>query len=170
MTDFYRPPETHDPRPPRRPVPTSMWVIVIGGGAMLMLTYCGMILVPLSIPLILHDQEQSRQVEARLQLAEIASAQGRHQAQHGQFATTFAALQWRPPEEHQYSYFLGEDSIQAGDGPFELPHTVATPAIPTEGYVVHAVGNIDGDTDLDVWRVNAGGELFNVLDDADLGW
>jgi hypothetical protein len=143
-----------------------------------------------------HEKKGPRQ-EVVTSLRAIHAAQAAYFRVHHTYAGlagndsagAFAALNWSPPSESHYAYFLGGDCIplpvQAPgenlDPATTTPDTTAyefgaheetvrlTSSVSDHGFTVIAKGNLDRDPCLDTWMINDTGRPVLLTNDAD-GW
>jgi type IV pilus assembly protein PilA len=134
----------------------SLWLVIAVVG----------VLAAIAIPSFLGYESRARQSEAKNNLRAIYTAESAHFAEHGSYADSFEALEWRPSGGgRRYTYFLGEDVLPPpGEPAAALPFDVATFAN-RDGFQAAAVGNIDGDPTLDVWVIGDDGWTDHVVDD-----
>lgn len=134
----------------------SLWLVIAVVG----------VIAAVAIPSFLGYQSRALQSEAQNNLRAIYTAESAHFAEHGRYADSFTALEWRPAElERRYTYFLGEDVLApSGESAPALPPDVATFAN-RDGFQAAAVGNIDADPTLDVWVIGDDGWTDHVVDD-----
>ncbi len=133
----------------------SFWLVVAVVG----------VIAAIAIPSFVGFQTTSRQAEARTNLRAIYDAEAAYHAEHGRYAASFAALDWRPEGVTRYTFFLGDEAVPPpATEPAALPPDVATYAN-RDGFQAAAVGNVDDDPTLDVWVIGDDGWLDNVVDD-----
>ena len=79
-------------------------------------------------------------------------------------------------EESSYVYFMGKNSVAGGGGPNDpaglrlqalvtLSALGVYPMASQDRFLVAGVGNLDRDSDLDIWTIDEKGELIHLLED-----
>ncbi len=110
-------------------------------------------------------QAKSKQSEARTNLRAIYTMQAAYQGVRDTYGSSFDLIGFEPKGTTAYSYFVGNDDIQATKGgPYNLPADVKASVGKTDFQVV-AVGNIDDDDTLDVWVMDQDLNIRNVVND-----
>lgn len=116
----------------------------------------------IAIPNFVRFQARSKQSEAKANLRALYTAAKAFEAEKGAAPKSLTDLDWHPSGIRRFTYFLGEDTLQAtAGGPYELPAGVE----PGADVLGIAVGNVDNDPELDVWTVDASGRLECVVND-----
>ena len=135
--------------------------ISVGGASLLLL----LLLVAIAIPNFLKFQSKAKQSEAKLNLGSVYGNQIAYFGEYNKYSETFDDLNWTPEGTTRYSYFVGDDVIQATiGGPYSMP-SMAESFVNDDGFQIVAVGNIDNDDTLDVWIMNDSKNLTNIIDD-----
>lgn len=112
------------------------------------------VLAAIAIPNFIRFQSRSKQAEAKMNLRSI------YVASEANPGGTFQDIGFAPEPRRRYSYFYGEDALQADlGGPYSLPDDVP------EGTRAVAVGNVDNDETLDVWLLQPDGSVTHHADD-----
>ena len=112
------------------------------------------VLAAIAIPNFISFQSRSKQAEAKMNLRSI------YVASESTPGGTLADIGFSPQPRRRYTYFYGEDVLQADlGGPYTLPEDV-----PQDARAV-AVGNVDNDDTLDVWVLQPDGEVTQHTDD-----
>jgi type IV pilus assembly protein PilA len=146
------------------------------GGMMTQVAVVG-VLAAIAIPNFLKYQSRAKQSEAKTNLKGLWVAQKSHFAETGRYCTTFQECGWEPEKGARYIYLLGSEAL-GGDAAesysmlrmrasAELTELGIQPEVRQDGFLLVAVGNIDSDTDLDVWTIGPDNVLNNVKNDAD---
>ncbi len=122
------------------------------------------ILAAIAIPSFLRYVALSKQSEAKDMLKELRTAEFEEKERTGQYRP-LAELGLPLEEGRRYTLYLGDDVAEATRAPaLPLPPDVHTHLGP-DGFVACAVGNPDGDDDVDVWCIDETGSLENVRPD-----
>jgi ankyrin repeat protein len=113
-------------------------------------------------------QKVLRQDEAKKELKDLSRAQSDYYDQNNHaYATTFQELGWTPDPASNYAFFLADDVIQPkAGGPYQMP-AGSKATVSAKGFNIIAVGNIDDDPTLDVWAMENGIELKNLVNDVE---
>lgn len=122
------------------------------------------ILAAIAIPNFLRYQAQTRQAEARTNLAGIFVAETSYfgeQSRYSNFADIGFAL---AGTSNRYTYRThgtnpagadqGESRIDAGTGAVEAENTVVASASTLTGFTATATANLDNDPTIDMWHIN----------------
>jgi len=101
------------------------------------------------------------QLEARLNLSSIFSAQVSHLGEHNAFAASFEELAWSPLEDNRYAYLMGEaflpdagESMTREQAVEALQKLGIATGSSDKGFTAAALANFDMDAELDIWTVN----------------
>jgi len=140
---------------------------IITGAASTVLAFIAVIAIiaAIAIPGFLSARGKARQAEVKVNLQNICTAQMQAYVEKAQYATTFAELQFTPPENSSYAYFLSADqALQPAGKNYALPPDVQA-FVSADTFQVVAVGNIDRDDDLDIWTIDQNQNLSNLADD-----
>lgn len=131
------------------------------------------VLAAVAVPNFLRFSSRAKQSEAKTVLSTIHAAQIMHLEQHGRYGQSFEECSLSADElpEH-YIYFMGQDVLRGpetedlhGHAEEVLADLELAPTISRTGFLAVAVGNIDGDDELDIWTIDQDGELNNVVSD-----
>lgn len=136
--------------------------IIVGSCTFLVVTLG--IMAAIAIPSFLKYQARSRQSEARVTLASMRTAIHNSRADKGTSPASFKemGIEWHEGPR-TYAFFYKNDAIQpTHGGPYAIPAEIAAQR---ESLDVIAVGNIDGDPELDVWTVDTNGVIEHPIDD-----
>jgi type IV pilus assembly protein PilA len=126
---------------------------IIIGSIFAVISVIGM-LAAIAIPNFIRFQARSKQSEAKMNLRAI------YVASQSSPGATLSDIGFSPEPRRRYTYFYGEDALQADlGGPYSMPDDIP------EGVRAVAVGNVDNDDTLDVWMLQADGELTQHTDD-----
>ncbi len=151
----------------------------LGGSDMLTNAYVVGILAAIAIPNFMKYQTRSRQSEAKATLRALALAQQAYKAQQGRYCKSFVECSVTPQPNSRYLYFMSPRDVMGGDGAQETEHLFEEsmrllearnlqPGVTKTGFVIVAIGNIDGDAALDLWSIDAEGTLENLIDDVEI--
>jgi hypothetical protein len=106
------------------------------------------------------------QEEAKTNLKAIWTAEVTYFSNSNTYAPTFTQIGWNPAPKRNYAYFLADDVIKPDmGGPYVLPAGL-TSEVTTTSFTAYAVGNLDCDPVVDVWMINDGRALKNLVNDA----
>lgn len=126
---------------------------IIIGSIFTVIAVIGM-LAAIAIPNFIKFQARSKQTEAKANLRAI------YTASMSTPGASFADIGFSPEPRRRYTYFYGEDALQADlGGPYSLPEDLP------EGVKAVAVGNVDNDDTLDVWMLQEDGSVTSHVDD-----
>ncbi|MEM6731168.1 MAG: hypothetical protein AAF658_06410 [Myxococcota bacterium] len=147
---------------------------VTGGSGILLLAAAAGVVGAVAVPNFLSFQAKASQAEAKSTLQMIYTAQSAFFAEKQRYCRTFAecGVDNLTNADSKYVYFMGADS-SAGPGQEALRLEAISlmeslgidPVVTKRGFVVVAVGNIDSDSDLDVWTIDESSGLYNVVSD-----
>jgi len=95
---------------------------------------------------------------------------------YDRYCNSFEECGATPPEESNYVYFMGKNSVAGGRGPQDpgglrlqalvmLSALGIHPMASKTQFLVAGVGNLDGDSDLDIWTIDGKGDLIHLLED-----
>ena len=104
------------------------------------------ILASIAIPNFLLYAAKSRQTEAKTNLGAIYSLQTVYRGANDVYATALSSLDWAPAGSTKYSYGIIGGASTA--------------------FSAQASGNIDADTNMDIWRIDENKILTNTNNDA----
>jgi type IV pilus assembly protein PilA len=132
------------------------------------------ILAAIAIPNFLKFQAKSKQSEAKTNLKAIYTAETGYYGENNTY-NAFDSVNWAPVGTARYTYTLGAIAgIPTPPGAGSLLTISGTPAatVPAVGQVVNdnnftaaAAGNVDNDSDLDVWTITDNNVLTNNTND-----
>jgi len=98
---------------------------------------------------------KAKQIEARLSLQALATAQVGFFAISRGYGATFKEIGFSVVEENQrYTYFMGDDVLRGARYFDDLPDFLPPPEVTPTEFIAYAVANLDDDDDLDIWRVD----------------
>lgn len=120
------------------------------------------LLALVAVPNFLKSQVRSRQTEAKVNLKALSTRVDAFvQAHGGAVPQSFEALE-ASPQASWYTYYMNEGNRVASTHatPFARPK-----GIDFDHAVVTAIGNLDGDDYLDVWTIDAQGQVWHLRDD-----
>ena len=121
--------------------------------------------VLIKLPGYLKFKQYEKQGKARKNLEQIYDKEMDYFRLHHKFAESFSELDWKPEMDEVYTYFIGKDSIQSGQGThYGLPPDIKSFSNDTNFQAV-AVGNIDHDATMDIWSINEKKAISNILND-----
>ncbi len=147
------------------------------GGVMTQVAVVG-VLAAIAIPNFLKFQTRARQAEAKSNLEALHAAQRAYFAEQNRYCTSFQRCGWKPESGARYIYLLSRQEMLGGDqsesstllrmrASAELAELGVTPEVRRRSFLAVAVGNIDSDSDLDVWSIDELGQLENLVNDVD---
>jgi len=121
------------------------------------------VLAAIAIPNFMRYQARAKQSEAKSNLVAIHTGQIAYFAENNKYIDDFNAMGFGVTGSSQrYYYEIGNSSLGA------LPPgcTASTlDAVSPSGFTAVAIGNIDGDPTCDVWTIDEGKTLVNVIND-----
>ena len=120
-----------------------------------------------ALPNLVVSIKTERQREAVNNLKQIYEQQEQYKAKNGKYAHTFNELGWEPAGEIKYKYFLSpHESMKGSGGSFDyaLPAGVK-PNVADDSFTIVAIGDIDCDAYMDVWRIDSQKQLINDMGD-----
>ena len=135
--------------------------------------YIGLVLGVLAIgltvfyklPGYMKYQQYSKQAQAKAGLEQIYFREIEYFHKNNSYTGSTEIIDWHPGPDDTYVYFIGKDSIRGGEAKdCEIPKDILSYA-DTNGFQAVAVGNIDRDPTLDVWRINENKEIKNIVND-----
>lgn len=146
-------------------------------GSDLYAVYAAGVAAAVAIPAFRKYLARSRQTEPAERLLAIHMAEQVHRVQDGTLCPDPASCRFTLEGTH-YVYFLGPDRVLGGDLAEDRDALIArarplldtiglVPRLDPEGYFVVAIGDPDGDEDLDVWTIDETGEPYHLHDDLD---
>lgn len=109
---------------------------------------------------------KTRWMEAETALRSMAMTQTTFKASNLRYATSFDEMDFSMTSSNiTYSYFMGDAVIKGNLGPATLPPGLEA-GTPTESeFIIWAVANLDGDPDLDVWKIDHTQNIKHVRND-----
>ena len=106
------------------------------------------------------------QIEPKMNLHAMFAAQVGFKALEQRFATSFDEMGFSMTGQMpHHSYFMGQDMTKGSMGPDKLPAEFSNPIPGADAFVIWAVGNLDSDPDLDIWKIDQDNNLQNVRND-----
>ncbi len=127
------------------------------------------ILAAITIPNIFHFSPRAKQSEAKTNLGSIFNAQQDYYGEYNTYAggpNCFELLGWRAEGDSLYSYYCGQDHVDADKQNAQVaPCVGVVPQTSRESFTVCAAGNIDRDATIDVWSMRDSKFLKNDLND-----
>jgi type IV pilus assembly protein PilA len=134
-------------------------LLVLAGAAVLCAVFG--IVAAIAIPNFIRFGARSKQAECKATLTRLSTAQQRHRAAKGAFATTFEALAFSASPGNRYAYVLGRGEGQR----LEPSPRMGPPGLSTadlerasaaaDAYTALCIANIDNDEGVDVWGVSS---------------
>ncbi|MDT7043543.1 type IV pilin protein [Candidatus Nitronereus thalassa] len=121
------------------------------------------ILAAIAIPNFMRYQARAKQSEAKSNLVAIHTGEIAYFAENNSYIDDFNAIGFAVTGSSQrYYYELGNTS----SGTLPPGCTASTlDNVSTSGFTAVAIGNIDGDPTCDVWTIDEGKTLVNVIND-----
>lgn len=145
---------------------------VTGGSGVLYAAAAAGIAAAVAIPSFQQYQAKATQAEAKAKLQQAYAAQMAFFAENNRYCRTFEECGLEGLSDGNYIFLMGADvSVAPGldylkyEGSSLLESMGIDPVVSQNAFVVLAVGNIDSDPDLDVWSIDEGGSLYNVIAD-----
>lgn len=129
------------------------------------------VLAAIAIPNFLKFQSKARQSEAKSNLAAIFTAQFTYFSENNKWGATFEQIYWEPEGKNRYTYYLNscEENIPGSSFitgcPEELKEFLSSCEGDEKCFRAGAVGNIDSDSELDIWVIDDNKNLRNLMND-----
>lgn len=149
--------------------------VVTGGGAELLLLAGAAMAVGAASYLVGYRVETSAlQQSVQQELASLSAAQAQFFANNQRYCRTFEEcdLASLSGPDSSYVFFMGDDASVSAENELLRLEAAALmesmgiePVVTGDGFLAVAVGNIDSDSDLDVWTVDQTGGIYNVISD-----
>lgn len=121
------------------------------------------VLASIAIPNFMKYQARAKQSEAKSNLVAIHTGEIAYFAENNSYIDDFNAIGFGVTGSSQrYYYELGNSSLGS------LPPGCTASTLDTvsdSGFTAVAIGNIDGDQTCDVWTIDEGKTLVNVIND-----
>ncbi len=145
---------------------------VTGGNSLLYAAAAVGVLAAVAVPSFNEYQGKAKQAEAKSKLQQAYVAQMAFYAENNRYCRTFAECGLDGLSDGEYIFFMGADVSAAPgldylkyEGSSLLESMGIDPVVTQDAFVILAVGNIDTDTDVDVWSIDEGNSLYNVVSD-----
>ncbi len=151
---------------------------MLQGADLYTLAAVGGVLGAIAIPSFIKYQNRAEQTEAQTQLRGVDVAQQAYRQRHGVWCQVPSACRLGDFAGTHYIYFLTDSTIRGGDqaddkGSLISRARIAMKALGVEarmaedGFLTIAVGDLDGDPDLDIWIIDEAGGPFQLANDLD---
>lgn len=108
---------------------------------------------------------KAKWIEVQTSLPFIATSQVAYKAMSNRYAKTFDEMGFAMTEHQRYTYFMGKDVRKGFAGPAKLPAGLNPKEPDAETFLVYAVANLDGDPDLDIWKIDQDRNLKHIRND-----
>jgi len=123
------------------------------------------ILAAIAVPNYLKFISKSRRTEMKTNLEAIYKVEWSYYGEHDFFSNDFNLIRWRPEGSiFFYTYSLG-GGVLGKDVAQNPQPAAAAPFANDNAFSVYAWGNIDSDTDVDIWHSDENRLLTNDADD-----
>ena len=122
------------------------------------------VVAAIAIPNLIRVQARAKQAECKMNLRNLAAAQVRYRAEHGQYATGFGALGFSVPAGNRYAYLLSDAEVLPVDPRYGAGRIDPVSEARRRGldlgagpdlFLAACIGNVDNDPTLDVWTVSS---------------
>jgi len=149
----------------RKDTQTGMGLAIAAIGVGLAWVPVGGILSAIAIPNFIRYEAKAKQSEAKANLKGLYTGIQAAKLETGAYTDDFEVIGFSPEAGTRYSYYFGSSTVEATRGEVApLPPELAT-GVFADDFIAAAVGNIDSDPTLDVWVIDASGDLQNHTDD-----
>jgi len=124
-------------------------------------------LAVIAIPKFMNYVAKAKRAEVYLNLGSIYAAQKAYWAEHGTYSNSLKDIGWSPEGQINYTYgFPGTEGLNYQIGKLNASASELNIAkADKDSFTVAAVGDIDGDSKLDVITINEKREIKIVNDD-----
>jgi type IV pilus assembly protein PilA len=122
------------------------------------------ILAALAIPNFLSFVVKTRRTEVKTNLEAIYKAQSSYYAEKDIYSNSFVEIRWVPVGIAYYTYTLGNEYVGKDNAVNPAPASVVPVATDNE-FKAFGWGNIDTDSQVDVWHIDQDRVLVNDEDD-----
>lgn len=146
---------------------------VSGGVDIITLAGVAGVLAAIAVPNFLKFQAKAKQSSVKSGLRSLFTSQMAYFAENGRYCRSFQECGMSDAylADGPYMYFIGDDVLSSQPSyevqqAYDLMNDLGiTPVVTDTGFVIVAVGNIDTDSDLDVWTIDDSNLLYNVVSD-----
>ncbi len=123
-----------------------------------------------AVPTFSKFMAKAKRAEAYMNLSSIYAAQKAYWAEHGKYSDVLngdGGIGWQPEGNINYTYgFIGSAGRNNFVGKLNTPMSgIGNPHADQQGFVVVAIGDIDGDGNPDVLTVDQNNNIVVVQDD-----
>jgi len=125
------------------------------------------ILAAIAIPNFLSFVSKTRRSEVKANLEGIYKAEISYFGENNTFSNSFVEIRWIPVGVANYTYSVGMEYFGKDNTINPKPASV-TPVANDNIFSAYGWGNIDSDSTIDVWHINAQKNLVNDVDDLSL--
>ncbi len=136
----------------------------------------GGVLSAIAIPAFMKYRNRAQQSEAQTELRGVDVAQQAYRQRHGTWCPDANACRLGQFTGTRYIYFLTDSMIRGGDkaadkaslitrGRMAMKALGMQARMAEDGFLAIAVGDLDGDPDLDIWTIDEAGGPFQLAND-----
>jgi type IV pilus assembly protein PilA len=122
------------------------------------------IIAAIALPNYMGFVSRTRRSEVKSNLDAIYRAEISYFGESDAFSNSFVAIRWIPVGVSYYTYSLGNEFYGKNVADNPMPATI-TPAADTRSFSAYGWGNIDSDTNIDIWHIDERKNLTNDADD-----
>ena len=122
------------------------------------------IIAAIAIPNFLSFVSKTRRAEVKSNLSGIYKAEASYFGEKDTFSPSFMEIRWVPVGVAYYTYTLGAEEWGMDNTANPKPASVV-PVAADNGFLAFGWGNIDNDSDVDVWSINDLNIVVNVESD-----
>jgi prepilin-type N-terminal cleavage/methylation domain-containing protein len=123
----------------------------------------------ISIPSLTRFLAKAKRTEAYVNLSSLAMAEKTYWAEHGTYTNKLGngGLNWKPEGNVNYTYgFPGQEQVNYYTGNLKAHSAdLSGSHISDNGFVIRAVGDIDGDGKNDILEINQDNKITVIHDD-----
>lgn len=120
----------------------------------------------LALPSYRQFVAKSKRAEAYVNLSALGTAEHLYFAEHGEYTNEIAKLDWHPDGTTYYSYgFAGSEGANFRKGKLNGIQMPPQAKVDQNGFVIAAIGDIDGDGELDILTIDQNRNVVVLQDD-----
>jgi type IV pilus assembly protein PilA len=122
------------------------------------------ILAAIAVPNFLKFVAKTRRAEVKTNLEAIYKAELAYFGERDRYSDSLVVIRWEPVGAANYTYTLGIDYLGKDNAVNPAPASVV-PVANDNGFKAFGWGNIDTDSQVDVWHIDQDKALVNDEDD-----
>lgn len=149
---------------------------MLQGADLYTLAAIGGVLAAVAVPAFMKYRNRTQQSEAQTELRGVDVAQQAYRQRHGTWCPDANACRLGQLSGTRYIYFLTDDMVRGGDkasdkaslirrGRVAMKALGMQARMAEDGFLAIAVGDLDGDPDLDIWTIDEAGGPFQLAND-----